>query len=595
MKISLNWLNDYIDLKNIPLDDIVAKLTMSGLEVEEVINEKEKFNNFVVAEVKEKIKHPNADRLSVCTVTDGKEEYTVVCGAPNVQENQKVILAKTGAFIPKGNFKITKSKIRGIESNGMLCAEDELGLGENHDGILLLPESAKLGEDLADYLGLNDVIFEIAVTPNRADALSHIGVARDLAALYNLPLHLPSDDVSESFADASDLAGIEIIDSINCPRYSARILTGLTVSESPDWMKNRLMKIGLRPRNNIVDVTNYIMYETGQPLHAFDLDLLSGKKIIVKSSEEEQNFLTLDSKERKISKGTLLICDSEKPVAIAGVMGGENSEINSNTKNILIESAHFNSQSIRKTAKSLGLSTDASYRFERGVDPNKTVFAANRAAKLISELTGAKVAKNVIDVYPKKIISKEIKLRFKRVEKILGYSITEKDIKNILTKLGLSIVFESEKEIRLSVPTYRADLEREIDLIEEIARISGFDNIPTIQRIPISINKKSDDSEFDDKIRSLAVSLGFYEMINNPLQNKHNAQLYGNPINVINPQSKDLEYLRTSLIPGALKTVAYNFNAYEKNLRLFEIGNVFNKKNEKEIKSFDDFSEDKKC
>ncbi len=591
MKISLNWLKEYVDINGISTEDLVNLLTMSGLEVEDFVDQKEIYKDFLVGYVKEKKKHPNADRLSLCTVSDGKEEFQIICGAPNVDAGQKIIFAPVGTLIPKGNFKIKKAKIRGIESCGMICSEDELELGDDHTGIVVLDDSLKTGTNICDALNLNDVIMEIAVTPNRPDALSHIGVARDVCALLNNKLRIPEVKISESDTETSKFAAVEIEDTENCPRYSAKVVKDVSIEESPDWLKEKLKSIGLRPINNIVDVTNFVMHETGQPLHAFDLDKLAGQKIIVKSTIKESTFTTLDSKERKLRKNTLMICDGEKPVAIAGIMGGENSEINNNTKNILIESAFFNSSSIRRTAKILQLSTDASYRFERGTNPNITVYAAERAAKLIEELCKVKNVKGIIDQYPVKIEPKEIEVRFSRVTRLLGYNIDKEKIKNILTYLELKIIKNDNDKLVLSIPTFRPDIEREVDVIEEIARINGYDCIPTISKISITLDKKTDESSFAELIRTTANALGFYEMINNPLQNKETASVIGSPIFVKNPQSLDMECLRTSLIQGALKVVSQNIKYGEKDLKLFEIGNAFNKLTDKKIMSFEDFTE----
>ena len=594
MKISLNWLKDYIDLTGISTEDIVSHLTMSGLEVEDVIDQNKIYQNFVVGLVQEKQKHPNADKLSICKVFDGKTELQVICGASNVDAGQKVVFAPIGTLIPNGEFEIKKAKIRGVESYGMICAEDELLLSDDHSGIMVLDDKLEAGEKITDALNLNDVLFEIAITPNRPDALSHIGVARDLAAIFNRDLKMPEIKLLEIGDNIDSLASVTIEDKINCPRYVAKVVNNVNIKESPEWLKNKLKSIGLRPINNIVDITNFILHEIGQPLHAFDLDRLNDKKIVVKSTKTETSFKTLDSKERKLPANTLMICDGKKEVAVAGVMGGENSEITSSTKNILIESAYFNPSSIRKTSKALGLSTDSSYRFERGTDPNITKFAAERAAQLVSELADGKVAKGLIDVYPKVILPKEIELRFSRTSRILGYNIPSEKIKNILSRLGLALKVIDDDKLLVSVPTFRPDIEREIDLIEEIARINGYDNIPTVTKINITLEKKSDDTEFDEKIRQLATSLGFFEMINNPLQSEQDAQLTGKPIRISNPLSADMEYLRTSLLPGALITVAKNIRQGVKDLKLFEIGNVFNKINESEIKTFDDFVENQK-
>ena len=595
MKVSLNWLKEYVDLSGIPVSEIIHNLTMSGLEVEEVINQNEIYKNFVVGFVKEKIKHPNADKLSVCKVSNGTEEMQVVCGAPNVEVGQKIVFAQIGAVVPNGNFKITKAKIRGTESFGMICSESELEISSNHEGIMVLSSELKEGTPISEALGFDDVLLEIAITPNRSDALSHFGVARDLSAIFDRKLKLPEINLEECENGIKDFASVEILDPINCPRYSAKVVKDVIVKESPDWLKQAVQKIGMRPINNIVDVTNYIMYETGQPLHAFDLKMLKGNKIVVQSTTVESQFTTLDSKVRKLPANTLLICDAEKPVAVAGVMGGENSEVTSDTKNILIESAYFNPSSIRRTAKALGLSTDASYRFERTTNAGGTIYAAERAAQLIAELSGGKVAQGTIDVYPNAVKQPVVTVRFARVEKILGYYVEPEKIRKIVLALGFEITFENDEQISVRVPLFRPDVEREIDVIEEIARINGYDNIPTISSFSVPLGVKHDESSFYDKVRDTAVGLGFYEMINNPLQNEKTAALTGNQIGVLNPQSLDMAYLRTSLVPGALMVAAKNFNVGEKNLALFEIGNVFNKNSEEtEIKSFSDFKEETK-
>ncbi|MBE0551613.1 MAG: phenylalanine--tRNA ligase subunit beta, partial [Ignavibacterium sp.] len=517
MKISLSWIKEFVDLSGISTEEIVSQLTMSGLEVEDVVDQANLYKNFIVGFVKETEKHPNADKLTICKVFDGKNDLQVICGASNVSAGQKIVFAPIGTEIPNGNFIIKKAKIRGIESHGMICAEDELLLSDDHSGIIVLDENLEEGRLITEALNLNDVILEIAITPNRPDALSHIGVARDLAALFDRELKIPVINLNETNEDVNKLASVVIKDNINCPRYIAKVVKDVQIKESPQWLKNRLAKIGLRPRNNIVDITNLVLHECGQPLHAFDLDKLNDHKIVVKSTKSETTFTTLDSKARKLPPDTLMICDGSREVAIAGVMGGENSEITETTKNILIESAYFNPSSIRKTSKALGLSSDASYRFERGTDPNIAKYAAERCAQLISELAGGKITNGIIDVYPNVIYPKEIELRFSRTTRILGYEVPNEKIKNILSRLGLAIKVIDADKLLVSVPTFRPDIEREIDLIEEIARINGYDNIPTVSKINITLEKKTDETEIDEKIRQAATSHGFFEMINNPL------------------------------------------------------------------------------
>lgn len=590
MKISLKWLNDYIDLKDITLEDILDKLTYAGLEVEEVDDQSKNLENIVVGYVVEAKKHPNADKLSLCKINDGNEEFNVVCGAPNVAAGQKVVFAKVGSIIPNGKFKIEKAKIRGEVSFGMICSERELNISDNHEGIMVLDSSLKEGTSIADALELNDVVLEIAITPNRADALSHVGIARDLSALFDRPMKYPELKLKESGRKSLELASVEILDAENCLRYIGKVVTNVQIKESPEWLKRRIRSIGSRPINNIVDVTNFILHEVGQPLHAFDLDKLNGKKIIVRSAGTDTKFTTLDSKERNLRSQDLMICDSAIPVAIAGVMGGENSEVTGSTKNILIESAFFNPSSIRKTAKQLGLSTDASYRFERGTDPNITLWAAQRAAQLIQETAGGEIAIGEIDVYPKPIEKKSATLRFSRLDQILGYHIDSEEVEKILQRLGFEIKEKSKEFLSVSIPLYRHDVEREIDLIEEVARIYGYNKIPEVSKISVTLEEKVDHSAFDDRVRVLLNSLGFYEIITNSLLSDEIANRFGKPVNVLNPQSSEMSHLRPSLLPGMLTTISNNLNVNERDLQLFEIGKVFEKVGG-QIKSFDDFVE----
>lgn len=590
MKISLNWLKEYIDLSDSTPQQISDTLTLIGLEVESMIDQNEIYKNFVVGFVKEKEKHPNADKLSLCIVNDGENDFQVICGAPNVDKGQKIVFAKIGAIVPKGNFKISKAKIRGVESNGMICSEAELELSENHEGILVLTDDKIIGQNISDALGLNDVILEIGITPNRPDALSHIGVARDLAAFYNKKLNLPEVNIKYEKSEINNFASVEIIDSVNCPRYSAKVVTGIEVKPSPEWLQNKLKNVGLRPINNIVDVTNYLMYEYGQPLHAFDLDLLKDNKIIIKQAGEISTFKTLDSKERKLEHDMLMICDGEKPVAVAGVMGGENSEITNSTKNILIESAYFNPSSVRKTAKKLGLSTDASYRFERGCDPSNTAIIAEKAAQLISEIAGGKNVDGIIDVFPNKIEGKEINFRYNRLNEILGYFIPVETVDNILLSLGFNIKQKNENDIKLISPTFRPDIEREIDVIEEIARIYGYDKIPAVEKISVTLGERKDDSDFLDLIRNVLTGFGLYEIMCVPLIDLKTAEENGIPVPLMNPLSTDMSHLRTSLIPGVLQTILRNIHSGVKSISVFEIGHVYEKKSDT-INSFSDFEE----
>ncbi|VAX17851.1 Phenylalanyl-tRNA synthetase beta chain [hydrothermal vent metagenome] len=590
MKLSLNWLKNYVELDGISTDEIVETLTTSGLEVDEVIDQKKIYENFVVGYVEVKEKHPNADKLSLCKVKVGEDELPIVCGAPNVAAGQKVVLAKVGAKIPTADFTIGKTKIRGEVSLGMICSERELGISDNHDGIMVLPDDIKAGTELSDALGFNDVIIDIDITPNRADAFSHLGVARDLAAVFGKKLIRPEFEIKESNESVNDLAEVVVENETDCPRYVARVVKNVTIKGSPNWLKEKLTAIGLRPINNVVDVTNFILYELGQPLHAFDLDKLAGQKIIVRSAGKNEIFVTLDSKERKLIETDLLICDAEKPVAIAGVMGGENSEVTDDTKNILIESAYFRPSAIRKTSKKLGLQTDSSIRFERGCDADMTTFAADRAVSLIAELGDGEIAAGLIDVYPKEISRKKVSLRFERARKVLGFDVSSQKVKDILNSLELEVIEETDETVTCSIPLFRHDIEREIDLIEEIARIYGYDNIPNISKIGVSIERKVDHSLFNDHVRITLSGLGFYEIITNSLLNEEVAKKYGNPVGVMNPQSVEMSHIRPSLVPGVLATISRNIKVKENDLKIYEIGHIINKIND-EINDFSDFDE----
>ena len=593
MKISLNWIKDYINLDGIMNEEIVDKLTMSGLEVESYVDETKKYSGIVVGLVKEVEKHPDADKLTVCTVYDGNSDLKVICGAPNVKKGQNVVFAQIGSVVPKDEMEIKKVKIRGVESNGMICAEDELELSDDHSGIIVLDDQFSAGTPISEVLNLNDVILDIAITPNRPDALSHIGVARDLSAIFNRELRIPKLDYKESQQNIKHLASVEIEDKVNCPRYSASVVTGVKITESPDWLKNKLEKIGLRPINNVVDVTNFILHELGQPLHAFDLDQLAGQKIVVKSIKSELNFTTLDSKNRVLPNETMMICDSEREVAIAGVMGGENSEVRESTKNILIESAYFNPASIRRTSKKLQLTSDSSYRFERGTDPSNTVFAAQRAAQLIASLTDGEIAKGIIDEYPGKRKNTEVTLHLSHLKRLLGYEVTKSDVIKIFQKLGINLLKDLGDSIEVVIPTFRPDIEREADLVEEIARIAGYEKIPVVEKVSITLSKRKDESEFEELIREHCVALGLNEMVNNPLIPKTISELTGKPIEISNPQSVDMAYLRTSLLVSALPAVSNNLKKGEKDISVFEIGIVFNSYQDN-INAFTDFKEKKK-
>ncbi|MCC6549155.1 MAG: phenylalanine--tRNA ligase subunit beta [Ignavibacteriaceae bacterium] len=594
MVISLNWLKEYISLEGISAEVISEKLTSAGLEVEKMTDQSAIYKGFVAAHVRECIKHPNADKLSLCKVWDGQNELSVVCGAPNVAVGQKVVLATIGTNIPGKDFIIKKSKIRGAESEGMLCSESELAISDNHEGIMVLGESAEPGSAISDLLGLNDVIFEIGITPNRPDALSHLGVARDLAAIFGREVKKPALKNLPASGDIHKLAAVEIADTQGCPRYTAKVVKNVTIGPSPEWLKNKIQSIGLRSINNVVDVTNFILHELGQPLHAFDLDTLAGNKIVVDKAGALKEFTTLDSNKRQMNPDILMINDGEKGIAIAGIMGGENSEVTAKTKNILLESAYFNPSVIRKGAKFLQMSSDASYRFERGTDPHMTPFAAERAAELIAEVAGGALIAGTIDIYPEKIEKKTTELPYSRIERILGFTIPKEKVIQILKSLEFVITDSTEEKLMLEIPTFRPDVEREIDVIEEVVRIFGYENIPDNLIVSYPVHNRVDQTEFDDQIKTALTGLGYFEAISLPMISEWESSLFGNPVKVKNPLTVEMEYLRTSLIPGMLQNIRRNIHAGEKTIRLFEIGNVMSRTGEGEV-SWKNLHEETRC
>jgi len=595
LKISLNWLKDHINLDGITAEQIAHELNMAGIEVEDMTDYSEKFRNFVVGYVVETEKHPNADKLTVCKVNTGGEISQIICGAPNVAAGQKVPVALPGAVVPSNGMEIKQAKLRGVVSNGMICSEAELDISKDHSGILVLPDHYEAGKPLAEAMGINDIVFEVSITPNRPDALSHVGIARELGAIFGREICMPLTDHEVSGTAINTVASVEIKDAVNCPRYSALAVLGCEVKDSPDWLKMRLKAVGLRPINNIVDIINYVLYELGQPLHAFDLDTLESSKIIVKKAAASDEFVTLDSQKRKLNSDILMICDGAKPVAVAGIMGGENSEVTSSTKNILIESAFFNPSNIRKSARFLGLNTDASYRFERGADYGNTVNAAKLAAKMMAELAGGKIADGIIDVYPKPFEKRIITLRKSRITRILGYHIPDETAEGILKRLGMTIESDDSAagEWKIGVPSCRHDIEREIDLIEELARIYSYDRIPEFDSITIKLNSRPDEQAFTDLMRKEAISLGFNEILTNSFIPSETAALFDEPVKVMNPLTSDMDVLRTSLIPGALAVIRNNMNTGTRDLQLFETGTVFSMSGD-EIKSFENISEREK-
>ena len=584
MKISLNWLKTLIPLTQTP-EEIEAILTATGLEVEHyeyVDSIKGGLRGLVVGEVKTCSKHPNADKLNLTTVDIGQGSLlNIVCGAPNVSAGIKVIVAPVGTLItPSAGepFTIQKAKIRGEQSEGMLCAEDEIGLGASHAGLLILPENLELGSKLSDYFKVeSDVVFEIGLTANRGDAASHLGVARELSTVLNIPLQIKTNESAPS--SNSKAIQIEIEDNKTCPRYSGIILENVEVKDSPVWLKTRLNSIGLRPINNIVDVTNFVLHELGQPLHAFDFDKIKGQKITVKRNNKEK-FTTLDGVERSLHGHELMIYNAEEAMCMAGVYGGAFSGVTDNTKTIFIESAYFSPDAVRKAAKQHGLNTDSSFRFERGTDPEMCIPAILRASNLLIELAGANVASQVYDLYPSVLEPFKIELRIEKIKQITGIDIPETKIESILTGLGIKIISKDNKAYQLEVPRFKGDVTREIDVVEELIRIYGFEHIPLQRNLQVSLNYKSDNRQRkgEVKIAELLKANGFMEIMNNSLSSD---KLYEDKTGLVylsNPLSAEMNVMRSSMLYGALESIAYNKNRKQSNTHFFEFGKIYSNK-----------------
>lgn len=586
MKVSLSWLNEYASINSDP-EEMAAKLTMAGLEVEAFNGRFDYLDKVVVARVEEVVKHPKADRLNCCRVNVGEEMLSIVCGAPNVREGMLVPCARIGAVLP-GDFKIKKGKLRGEVSEGMLCSASELKLDADTSGLMPLDSSLVPGTPLVEALNLSDTVFEIDLTPNRPDCLSMIGVARE-AAVFQEPsveLTLPKTVLPQERAAVSinDLAGVDIKDPELCPRYCASLLVDVTVGPSPFWLQQRLEAVGFTPVNNVVDVTNYVMMETGQPLHAFDFDMLAQNRIEVKAAGAGTRFTTLDGKEHLLDPGMLMICDGEKPVAIAGVMGGENSEISAGTTRVLIESAYFNPVSVRKTAKRTGIATDASHRFERGVDPAATKRVLERATVLMADLSGASIAEGIIDEHPKPCPGVEIRLNTDHLNRRLGTDLSAGRIKALLESVSFGITQESENFLNVSVPTFRVDVTRPEDLSEEVARLWGYNNIKTsFPAVSPSRASLSPRLAFRDTVRECMTGFGFSEAVNYSFTSADSCDRLNLGVDdprrsverLLNPISEDMSVMRSSLLPGLLETMKRNNAQQVDTLRLFEVGNTF--------------------
>ncbi|MDX1953753.1 MAG: phenylalanine--tRNA ligase subunit beta [Verrucomicrobiota bacterium] len=589
MKITLNWLKQYVDFDWSP-EELSERLTMLGVEVEGVQKFTGEFENVVVAEILSSDKHPAADKLSVCRVADGKGERQIVCGAKNYKVGDKVPLALPGCTLPTPPgappFTIKVSKMRGVESQGMMCSASELGLSAESEGLLILPATAKVGQPLAEHLGRagGDVVYDLEVTPNRPDLNSVIGIAREIAALTGNPLRLPESRIS---SHSNELIGnylqVRIEAPDLCPRYTARLVKGVTIGPSPDWLKHQLEKIGIRSINNVVDVTNYVLMEMGQPLHAFDYRLLERAggpaTVVVRRSKADETFVTLDGQKRSLTTDMLLIADERKGIALAGIMGGQNSEINPETTDVLIESAWFQPSNIRFTSKKLDLRTDSSYRFERGCDIEICDVASRRAAQLILELAGGQLLEQSIDSYPTPFAPKEVPLRFKKCDDLAGIAIPAVEQKKYLQQLGFKLIAETELQATFRIPSFRVDIKREVDLIEEVVRMHGINRIPATSPRG-AIGSHVFDAVYDHitSIRHILTALGLNEAHGQTLISDISARLSREAAETVfleNPLSSDMNVLRPSLIPGLIDSLKHNLNHKNPHVALFEIGRVF--------------------
>lgn len=591
MKISYKWLKDYIniDLSPAEMDDILTQIGLEVGGIEKFQSIKGGLEGLVIGEVKTCVPHPNSDHLSVTTVdVNGEELLPIVCGAANVAAGQKVVVATVGTVLYDGDksFEIKKSKLRGEPSMGMICAEDEIGLGTSHDGIMVLPADAKVGTPAKEYFNIeDDITIEIELTPNRIDGASHIGVARDLAAYLKQKQSIEYSKPSvDDFKVDNNNTPIEVVVENNeaCHRYSGVCISGVNIAESPEWLQNRMKAIGLKPINNVVDITNYVLFETGQPLHAFDYAKITGNKVTVKTLNGGTLFTTLDEVKRELNEKDLMICNTEEPMCIAGVFGGIESGVSESTTDIFLESAYFDSVFVRKTARRHGLNTDASFRFERGTDPNNTIYALKRAALLIKEIAGGSISSEVIDIYPNPVADFEIEVSVARIEGLIGKKIGKDTIKNILTALEIRIEKEEGDILNLLVPPYRVDVKREADIVEEVLRIYGFNNVEVPGKVNASLSfaPKPDEHKLRNTIADLLSYSGFNEIMNNSLTKASyyenlDALNVVNTVRIYNPLSSDLNAMRQSLLFGGLECVAYNINRKNADMKLYEFGKSY--------------------
>ena len=587
MLISLNWLKQYIDLDGIEINEMENSLTMIGQEVEKIEIAGSNLENVVTAKIIEKEMHPDSDHLTVCKVDNGKEILQIVCGASNHKAGDKVVLAQIGAKLSE-DFVIKKGKIRGKESCGMLCSEVELGIGSDKDGIIILPEDAPVGVPFKDYLGINDTVFELEITPNRPDCLSHIGIARELSAYYGKELKYPETEIKNEIEEkTSDNVKVTIEDSNLSRRYVTRILKNVTVKESPKWLKERIESVGLRSINNIVDVSNFILMEMNHPNHVFDLDKIEGNEIKVKSAVKGDKLVTLDEQERELEDGDIVISDSKKILALGGVMGGLDSEVTDNTKNILLEVAQFNPQNVRKTSRRLTLSSDSSYRFERGIDVEDSIKVINRLANLIQEVAGGEILNGYVDVYPVPHENKVAELNFERLNRFVGKVIPREKVIEILRNLEIDVKDNGET-LTLTAPSYRGDLELEQDYFEEVIRMYGFDNIENIlPRVDINKNSTLDTTKLTDRVKTICASVGLKEVINysfipkDALQKlKFTGVSEDKLIDISNPITEDFVTMRPTLLYSLIKNAKDNMNRNVSNIRFFEVSRTFEKAEE---------------
>ncbi len=583
MNISLEWLRSFVDIP-FSVTELADRLTMVGLEVDAIHDRHAHLKSIVTARVEKVVQHPNADRLSLCTVSDGKASYQIVCGAPNVKAGIIVPLALAGASFPSG-LVIRETTIRGITSQGMLCSQTELELGEDADGIWVLPDATRLGVPLDEALDIQGIVLEISITPNRGDCLSVLGIAREVAAICGTPVAPPASELEETGRPIGELTSVTVDDPVGCPRYSARIVEGVTIAPSPEWMRRRLEDAGLRAINNIVDVTNYVLVESGQPLHAFDWNRLRERRIVVRRARAGERLTTLDGVERTLFDDSLLICDGEGPVALAGIMGGLNSEIYADTSDVLIESACFDPLCIRRTTKKVGLRSESSYRFERGVDPEGVIRALDRAAQLVAETGGGRIARGRIDVYPTPYRPPVLTLRVGRTNRFLGTSLSGTKMARALQSLQMQVEeLDGGETLKVTPPAFRPDITREVDLAEEVVRVVGYDQVPVTSPLaavhaePVNPYLRARQStkdalcaaRFDEVINYAFIS---HAALSRLRLSEGDPGL--SPIPVLNPLSEEQGVMRTSLVPGLLQTARRNLDHRNEDMRIYELSKVF--------------------